>query len=53
MHSSWNAYNGFRGKPADLVRAFKAAVGESGLLVVGTKLGSTNAQYDDFELEAL
>ena len=34
VHSSWNAYNGFRGKPADLVRAFKAAVGESGLLVM-------------------
>lgn len=27
--------------------------GQSGLLVLGTKLGSTNAQYDDFELEAL
>lgn len=27
--------------------------GESGLLVVGTKLGSTNAQYDDFQLEEL
>lgn len=34
VHSSWNAHNGFRGKPADLVRAFKAAVGESGLLVM-------------------
>ena len=27
--------------------------GQSGLLVLGTTLGSTNAQYDDFELEAL
>lgn len=34
VHSSWSPYNGFRGKPADLVKAFKAAVGESGLLVM-------------------
>lgn len=27
--------------------------GQSGLLVIGTKLRSTNVQYDDFELEAL
>lgn len=34
VHSSWLQYNGFRGKPADLVRAFKTAVGEQGLLVM-------------------
>lgn len=34
VHSSWLPHNGFRGKPADLVKAFKAAVGESGLLVM-------------------
>lgn len=27
--------------------------GQSGLLVIGTKLGSTHAQYDDFELDGL
>ena len=34
VHSSWLPHNGFRGKPADLVKALKAAVGESGLLVM-------------------
>ncbi len=34
VHSSWLQYNGFRGKPADLVRAFKTAVGAQGLLVM-------------------
>ena len=34
VHSSWLAHNGFRGKPADLVRALKKAVGEEGLLVM-------------------
>lgn len=34
VHSSWLPYNGFRGKPADVVRVFKAAVGDSGLLVM-------------------
>lgn len=34
VHSSWLADNGFQGKPADLVKAFKAAVGETGLLVM-------------------
>lgn len=34
VHSAWVQYNGFRGKPADLVRAFKSAVGEQGLLVM-------------------
>ena len=34
VHSSWLPYNGFRGKPADLVRALKNAVGPEGLLVM-------------------
>lgn len=34
VHSSWRAHNGFKGKPADLVRALKLAVGEEGLLVM-------------------
>jgi aminoglycoside 3-N-acetyltransferase len=34
VHSSWLQYNGFRGKPADLVRALKRAVGTDGLLVM-------------------
>lgn len=34
VHSSWLADNGFQGKPADLVRAFKEAVGPEGLLVM-------------------
>lgn len=34
VHSSWLPHNGFRGKPADLVKTLKAAVGESGLLVM-------------------
>ena len=34
VHSSWLQYNGFRGKPADLVKALKAAVGAEGLLVM-------------------
>lgn len=34
VHSSWLQYNGFRGKPADLVRALKRAVGDDGLLVM-------------------
>jgi len=34
VHSSWLQYNGFRGKPADLVKAFKSAVGPEGLLVM-------------------
>lgn len=34
VHSSWLQYNGFRGKPADLVKAFQSAVGPTGLLVM-------------------
>jgi len=34
VHSSWLQYNGFRGKPADLVKAFKNAVAPEGLLVM-------------------
>ncbi|MFZ4535396.1 AAC(3) family N-acetyltransferase [Propionivibrio sp.] len=34
VHSSWRSHNGFRGKPADLVNAFKTTVGEEGLLVM-------------------
>lgn len=34
VHSAWFQYNGFRGKPADLVRALKSAVGAEGLLVM-------------------
>ncbi len=34
VHSSWLQYNGFRGKPADMVRAFKQSVGPDGLLVM-------------------
>lgn len=34
VHSSWTQYNGFRGRPADLVKAFKSAVGPEGLLVM-------------------
>ena len=34
VHSSWLQYNGFRGKPADLVRALKRVVGDDGLLVM-------------------
>lgn len=34
VHSSWLPYNGFRGKPADVVRVLKAAVGDTGLLVM-------------------
>jgi aminoglycoside 3-N-acetyltransferase len=36
VHSSWLQYNGFRGKPADLVKAFKTAVGPDGLLVMAS-----------------
>lgn len=34
VHSSWLAFNGFRGKPADMVRALKQSVGPKGLLVM-------------------
>ena len=34
FHSSWLQHSGFQGKPADVVRALKAAVGEGGLLVM-------------------
>lgn len=34
VHSSWLAHNGFRGKPSDMVRALKSAVGNDGLLVM-------------------
>ncbi len=34
VHSSWLQYNGFCGKPADMVRAFKQSVGIEGLLVM-------------------
>lgn len=34
LHSSWQLHSGFQGKPADLVNAFKHAVGENGLLVM-------------------
>jgi aminoglycoside 3-N-acetyltransferase len=34
VHSSWLQYNGFRGKPADLVKALQCAVGPEGLLVM-------------------
>lgn len=34
VHSSWLQHNGFRGKPADMVRAFKQSVGTEGLLVM-------------------
>lgn len=34
VHSSWLPYNGFRGKPADVVRVLKTAVGADGLLVM-------------------
>lgn len=34
VHSSWRAHNGFKGKPADVVRVFKEAVGPDGLLVM-------------------
>jgi len=34
VHSSWLPFNGFQGKPADVVRALKKAVGPDGLLVM-------------------
>lgn len=34
VHSSWAQHNGFRGKPADMVRALKQSVGADGLLVM-------------------
>lgn len=34
VHSAWLPYNGFCGKPADVVRALKSAVGPEGLLVM-------------------
>ena len=34
VHSSWLPFNGFQGKPADVVRALKEAVGPEGLLVM-------------------
>lgn len=34
VHSSWQHYNGFKGKPSELVDALKRAVGEQGLLVM-------------------
>ncbi|MDD3352549.1 AAC(3) family N-acetyltransferase [Zoogloea sp.] len=34
VHSSWLPHNGFQGKPADLVKALKLAVGDKGLLVM-------------------
>jgi len=34
VHSSWLPLNGFQGKPADVVRALKEAVGPEGLLVM-------------------
>ena len=34
VHSSWLQHNGFRGKPADMVRALKQSVGPEGLLVM-------------------
>lgn len=34
VHSSWHQHNGFRGKPADLIKALKTAVGKDGMLVM-------------------
>jgi aminoglycoside 3-N-acetyltransferase len=34
VHSSWRANNGFRGTPADMIRALQLAVGPDGLLVM-------------------
>jgi aminoglycoside 3-N-acetyltransferase len=34
VHASWPPLSGFRGRPADMVRALQAAVGERGLLVM-------------------
>ncbi|WP_374243269.1 AAC(3) family N-acetyltransferase [Zoogloea sp.] len=34
VHSSWLPLNGFKGKPADVVRTLKEAVGPEGLLVM-------------------
>lgn len=34
LHSSWQRYNGFCSKPADLIKALKTAVGSNGLLVM-------------------
>ena len=34
VHASWQQYNGFSGKPADLIDAMQHAVGEDGLLVM-------------------
>ncbi|KXB31384.1 hypothetical protein AT959_06860 [Dechloromonas denitrificans] len=34
VHSSWHQHNGFRDKPADLIKALKTAVGNNGLLVM-------------------
>ena len=34
VHASWLPYNGFRGRPADVVRSLKRAVGPDGLLVM-------------------
>lgn len=34
VHSSWHQHNGFRDKPADLIKALKTAVGSNGLLVM-------------------
>ncbi len=34
VHSSWKPFNGFTGRPVDLIAALKQAVGETGLLVM-------------------
>lgn len=34
IHASWRIHNGFRGKPADLIKVFKTLVGNQGLLVM-------------------
>ncbi len=36
VHSAWLQYNGFCGKPADVVKALKNAVGPAGLLVMAS-----------------
>ena len=39
VHSSWLPFNGFQGKPADVVRALKEAVGPEGLDGVNVRGG--------------
>jgi aminoglycoside 3-N-acetyltransferase len=34
IHASWLIHNGFRGKPADLIKALKTVIGNEGLLVM-------------------